>query len=82
MPRWTNENRSPIGNIRTNAGYSRETAANIMNLSLSTMIRYETGSSDIPIGVAEEMAVLYQVPFDTIFDTIREAIKATKRKKA
>ncbi|MBR0168688.1 MAG: helix-turn-helix transcriptional regulator [Synergistaceae bacterium] len=77
MPRWTNENRSPLGNIRANAGYSRETAANIMKLSLSTMVRYEAGSSDIPIGIAEEMAVLYQVPFDTI----REAIKTTKEEK-
>ena len=77
MPRWTNENRSPLGNIRANVGYSRETAANIMKLSLSTMVRYEAGSSDIPIGVAEEMAVLYQVPFDTI----REAIKNTKEEK-
>ena len=34
MPRWTNENRSPLGNIRANAGYSRETAANIMKLTL------------------------------------------------
>ena len=77
MPRWTNENRSPLGNIRANAGYSRETAANIMKLSLSTMVRYEAGRSDIPIGVAEEMAVLYQVSFDTI----REAIKTTKEEK-
>ena len=74
MPRWTKSDRSPLGNIRANAGYSREAAASAMKLSLSTMVRYETGSSDIPIGIAEDMAILFNVPFDML----REAIKATK----
>ena len=77
MPRWTNDTRSPLGSIRANAGYSRENAAAAMKLSLSTMVRYESGSSDIPVGVAEEMAVLYRVSFDNI----RDAIKATKEAK-
>ena len=74
MPRWTKSDRSPLGNIRASAGYSRESAASAMNLSLSTMVRYETGSSDIPIGIAEDMAILFNVSFDKL----REAIKATK----
>mgnify|MGYP002870167641 CR=1 FL=1 len=74
MPRWTKTDRSPLGNIRAEAGFSRESAASTLNISLSTMIRYETGSTDIPIGIAEAMAVIYKVPFDLL----REAIKETK----
>ena len=77
MPRWTKSDRSPLGNIRANAGYSREAVAAAMNLSLSTVVRYETGSSDIPIGIAEDMATLFNIPFDEL----REAIKATKEAK-
>ena len=74
MPRWTKSDRSPLGNLRAGAGYSRETVASRLNLSLSTIVRYETGITDIPIGIAEDMALLYKIPFDTL----REAIKATK----
>ena len=74
MPRWTKSDRSPLGNLRVSAGYSRETIASMLNLSLSTMVRYETGITDIPIGIAEDMALLYKIPFDTL----REAIRATK----
>lgn len=74
MPRWTKNDRSPLGNLRTEAGYSRESVAAALNLSLSTMVRYETGVTDIPIGIAEDIATLYNVPFDTL----RNAIKATK----
>ena len=77
MPRWSKSDRSPLGNLRANAGYSREAAAAAMNLSLSTMVRYETGSSDIPIGIAEDMAILFNVSFDNL----REAIKETKEAK-
>lgn len=77
MPRWSKSDRSPLGNLRAEAGYSRETVASTLNLSLSTMVRYETGSSDIPIGIAEDLAVLYKVPFDTL----RKAIKETKMEK-
>jgi len=72
MPRWPKENKNPLGKIRTEAGYSREKAASAMNISLSTMIRYETGVTDIPIGIAEEMSILYKVPFETLRSTIKE----------
>ena len=74
MPRWSNEDRNALGILRNNAGLSREAVATTLNMSLSTLIRYEIGESDIPMGVAESMAVLYHVPFDTI----REAIKSVK----
>ena len=75
MPRWPKENKNPLGKIRTDAGYSREKAAATMNISLSTMIRYENGITDIPIGIAEAMAMLYRVPFETLRDTIKEMKK-------
>lgn len=74
MPRWTKSDRSPLGNLRADAGYSREAIASTLNVSLSTIIRYETGITDIPIGIAEDMASLYKVTFDKL----REAIRATK----
>jgi len=77
MPRWTKSDRSPLGNLRAGAGYSREAVAAALKLSLSTMVRYETGSTDIPIGIVEDMATLYNVSFDTL----REAIKETKNAK-
>ncbi len=74
MPRWNNSDRTALGIIRANAGYSREKAAAIMDISISSLIRYEDGTNDIPIGIVEEMAVIYHVPFDDL----REAIKKTK----
>ena len=75
MPRWPIENKNPLGKIRTDAGYSREQAAATMNISLSTMLRYETGVTDIPIGIAEAMAILYKVPFEILRNTIKEMKK-------
>ena len=72
MPRWPRDDKNPLGRMRTDAGYSREKAAASMNISLSTMIRYETGVTDIPIGIAEAMATIYKVPFDTLRNTIKE----------
>ena len=77
MPRWTKSDRSPLGNLRAEAGLSREAVASALKLSLSTIVRYETGVTDIPIGIAEDIATLYHVPFDEL----REAIKATKEAK-
>ncbi len=72
MPRWPKEDKNPLGQIRTEAGYSREKAAATLDISLSTMIRYETGVTDIPIGIAEAMAMMYKVPFETLRNTIRK----------
>ena len=74
MPRWNSRDRTALGVIRANAGYSREKAAAIMDISISSLIRYEDGTNDIPIGIVEEMAVIYHVPFDDL----REAIKKSK----
>ena len=41
---------------------------------MMTLYRYESGKTDIPLGVAENMASLYSVPFDDI----RRAAKETK----
>ena len=77
MARWSNNDRTALGILRNNAGLSREAAATTMNLSLSTFIRYETGESDIPMGIAELMAILYRVPFDEIRNAIQN-VKETR----
>ena len=72
MPRWPKENKNALAKIRTDAGYSREKAAAAIDISLSTMIRYETGVTDIPIGIVEAMATLYKVPFESLRSAIKE----------
>ena len=74
MPRWEKNDRTPLAQIRTEAGFSRENAASILNIVMMTLYRYEHGITDIPLGIAENMASLYKVPFDTL----REAARATK----
>ncbi len=74
MSRWTDKDRTPLETIRANAGFTREDAANILKIVMMTLYRYESGKNDIPLGIAENMATLYKVPFDKI----REAAKATK----
>ena len=74
MPRWKKEDKTPLSQIRMEAGFSREEAAAILNVVMMTLYRYEHGVTDIPLGIAENMASLYKVPFNDI----REAAKATK----
>lgn len=76
MPRWSNVDRTPLAILRANAGHSRDTAAAVMGISLSSLIRYENGVNDVPIGLAEEMAVLYHVPFEDVRTAIRETKEA------
>ena len=75
--KWDKAERTPLGVLRFNAGFTREALASTLGLSLSSVVRYENGASDIPIGVAEAMAVVLNVPFDTL----RDAIKQTKEAK-
>ena len=72
MPRWTNDDRKPLGKLRAAAGLSRNEAAVQMHIGHSTLQRYEDGTNDLPFSVAEQMAVLYQVPFEEIRQAIRE----------
>ena len=74
MPRWKNDDMTPLGQIRLNAGFSREDAASILNIVMMTLYRYEHGITDIPLGIAENMASLYGISFDTL----REAARTTK----
>jgi hypothetical protein len=45
-----------------------------MDIGLTTLGRYELGTNDVPMGIAEQMATLYKVPFDKI----RGAVAGTK----
>ncbi|MBR2209249.1 MAG: helix-turn-helix transcriptional regulator [Synergistaceae bacterium] len=77
MPRWPKENKNALARIRTDAGYSRDKVAMYLKISLSTLIRYENCTTDIPIGIVEDMAVLYKVPFETLRNAIKE-VKSVK----
>jgi transcriptional regulator with XRE-family HTH domain len=75
MPRWTDENRTPLAKIRAKAGFSRNQASVKLDVGFNTLGRYEIGTNDVPMGVAEAMAALYSVPFDEI----RAAVAQTKK---
>lgn len=74
MPRWTEADRTPLASLRANAYLSRNEAAVRLRVGVTTLARYENGANDVPMGVAEKMAILYQVPFDAI----REAVARTQ----
>ena len=74
MARWTDENRTPLAQLRAKAGFTREDAAAILDIVMMTLYRYENGKTDIPLGIAENMASLYNIPFDEL----RIAAKNTK----
>ena len=66
MGRWTNADRTPLAVLRANAGFTRTQAAVYLDVALNTLGRYETGQGEIPLDIAEDMAILYKVPFDAI----------------
>ena len=74
MPRWPDEDKTPLAKLRAKAGFTREEAAAILNVVMMTLYRYERGKTDIPLGVAENMANLYNIPFDEL----RKAARDTK----
>ena len=78
MPRWTDEDRTPLARLRSGTGLSRNRAAVDLNISSNTLWRYEAGENDVPMGVAEKMATLYGVAFDEV----RAAVTETQTPKA
>ena len=72
MPRWTDADRTPLAAIRAKSGLSRNEAAVILDVGLTTLARYESGTNDVPMGVAEKMATIYRVPFDDIRAAVAE----------
>ena len=69
-----NENKTPLFLLRKKIGLSRNEAAVLLKIGLTTLARYENADNDVPCGVAEDMAIIYGVPFDVV----RKAIKETK----
>ena len=65
----------PLAALRKSAGLSRNKAAVMLDVGLTTLARYENGENDVPFGVGENMAVLY----NTTFENIRTAIQKTKK---
>ena len=74
MPRWTDNDKTPLAQMRAQKGLSREEAANILGIVMMTLYRYEIGKNDIPLGIVENMVSLYGVNFDDF----RVAAKETK----
>lgn len=68
------ENKTPLFLLRKNAGLSQNTAAELLGIGMTTLFRYESGENDIPFSTAEDMAIIYHVPFDVV----RKAINDTK----
>ena len=79
MPRWTNADRTPLAVIRANAGLSRTQAATLLDIALNTLGRYETGQGELPLDIAEDMAILYKVSFDEIRTACASVRKQNKR---
>ena len=67
-----NEKIRPLVILRKNVGLSRNKAAVLLDIGLTTLTRYENGDNDVPFGVGEKMAVLYAVPFDRVRFAIRD----------
>lgn len=72
MSRVTFDDSSPLAKLRVNAGYSQEKAAVLIDITGKTLARYEHGVSDVPMRVAEKMAVLYRVPFESIRKAVND----------
>lgn len=79
MPRWTNDDRTPLAVIRANAGLTRTQAAVLLDVALNTLGRYETGQGEVPLDVAEDMSTLYNVSFDDIRNACAAVRKPSKR---
>jgi hypothetical protein len=47
----------------------------MLDIGVNTLGRYESGINDVPMGLAEKMASLYNVPFDDIRAAIADTAK-------
>ena len=75
MPRWEDENRTPLARVRANSGLTMEKAAVAIDITSRTLARYENGA-DMPMSVAEKLSRLYRVPFETIRQAFLETWKS------
>ena len=75
MARWNDKDRSPLAMLRVKAGYTQAEASVKMHLGMISLARYENGVNDVTFGIGEQMANLYNVPFEAI----RQAVIATKK---
>ena len=61
-----NNTNKPLVVLRKEAGYSRNKAAVLLDIGLTTLGRYEKGENDVPLSIVEKMAKLYKKPFDDV----------------
>lgn len=72
MPQSNNGIDKPLVVLRKNAGLSRNKAAVLLDIGLTTLTRYENGDNDVPFGVGENMAIIYNIPFENIRFAVRD----------
>lgn len=53
--------------IRINAGLTAQEAADLANVHVQTLSKYEKDSSKIPINLLLTLSEMYQIPMDYIF---------------
>jgi transcriptional regulator with XRE-family HTH domain len=68
----------PLAKLRANAGLSQTSASVKLGIGITTLVRYESGTTDLSMGTAEQMAALYGVPFDEV----RAAVAKTQAAQA
>ena len=73
------ENRTMLAKIRAKKGLSMEKAALTMGITSRTLARYENAVTDIPMSIAEKMALLYEVPFEDVRQAVIKTKEETKK---
>lgn len=79
MPRWNDADRTPLAQLRNKAGFTRNQASVLLDIALNSLGRYETGQSELPLDIAEDMSTLYNVHFDEIRGACAATRKPSKR---
>ena len=78
---WRPEELSPLAAVRTKAGFSREEAAVYLRVSSRSLSFYENGQRNMTLDLCEDMAKLYNVPFDVIRQAVADSIEEAKNGK-
>lgn len=59
-----------LAEARKRAGYTQNEVSRITNITVSSIRRYESGDSPVPIGRAAKLAILYGTSLDRLLGTI------------
>ena len=70
LGRWPEEKRKPLAKLR--GSLTIEKAAVAMEITGRTLSRYENGTADVPMKIADKMVKLYGVSIETIYHALQE----------